>query len=285
MLEKVVGWLTIRNETIRQGLAEALSTFILMVIGQGSVAQVVIGRNSYGDFLSINLGFGFGVMLGIHVAGGISGAHMNAAITFANCVVGNLPWYKLPAYVIGQFVGSFLASAITFALYYEALIDYSGGTLTVGGHSGTANIFATYPSPYMSTLGGFVNEFITTAVLLIGILAINDLNNAGALPGTHALSVGLLVAVIGMSLGMNTGYAINPSRDLPPRIFTAIAGWGLDVFKESNHWWWVPIGAPMLGSLLGIFIYNIFIDFHNRPRLDGTKKPDCEGEETIEQRL
>nr|XP_034956809.1 aquaporin-7-like [Zootoca vivipara] len=274
MLKKVIGWLTIRNETIRQGLAEALSTFILMVIGQGSVAQVVLGRNSYGQFLSINLGFGFGVMLGIHVAGGISGAHMNAAITFANCVVGNLPWYKLPAYVIGQFMGSFLASAMTFALYYEALIDYTGGTLTVGGPSGTANIFATYPSPYVSTLGGFINEFMTTTVLLIGILAINDLNNAGALPGTHALSIGLLVAVIGMSLGMNTGYAINPSRDLPQNRAGA-----------SNHWWWVPIVAPMLGSLFGIFIYNIFIDFHNRPRLDGSRKPDCKGEETIEQSL
>ncbi|XP_077792681.1 aquaporin-7-like isoform X3 [Podarcis muralis] len=239
MLKKVISWLTVRNETIRQGLAEALSTFILMVIGQGSVAQVVIGKNSFGDFLSINLGFGFGVMLGIHVAGGIS----------------------------------------------EALMDYTGGTLSVGGPTGTANIFATYPSPYMSTLGGFINEFITTAVLLIGILAINDLKNAGALPGTHALSVGLLVAVIGMSLGMNTGYAINPSRDLPPRIFTAVAGWGLEVFNASNNWWWVPVVAPMLGSLLGIFIYNIFIDFHNRPRLDGSRKPDCEGDESVEQRL
>ncbi|XP_061469371.1 aquaporin-7-like isoform X3 [Rhineura floridana] len=244
ILDKVTGLLTVRNETVRQGLAEALATFLLMLFGQGSVAQVVLGKKNFGEYLSINLGFGFGVMLGIHAAGGIS----------------------------------------------EALQDYTGGNLTVDGPTGTAGIFATYPAPHMSIFGGFVNEFITTAVLLIGILSIHDMKNAGALPGTNAFITGLLVTVIGMSMGMNTGYAINPSRDLPPRIFTAIAGWGLEVFKASDCWWWVPVVAPTLGSLAGIFIYNIFVDFHNRPQSkpsgnSETGKQDLECAMSYEQRL
>ncbi|KAM6474095.1 aquaporin-7-like [Liasis olivaceus] len=191
------------------------------VFGLGSVAQVVLGRKNFGEYLSINLGFGFGVMLGIHAAGGISGAHMNASITFANCVVGKPLWRKLPAYVIGQFVGSFAAS----------LQNYTGGNLTVTGPTATAGIFATYPAPYMSLWSGFLQELIATSLLMIGVLAISDMKNAGALPGTNAFISGLLVVVIGMSMGMNTGYAINPSRDRPPRIFTALAGWGLEVFR------------------------------------------------------
>ncbi|XP_070792112.1 aquaporin-7-like isoform X1 [Pituophis catenifer annectens] len=281
MLEKLVNVVTIRNETVRQGLAEFLGTFLLMTFGLGSVAQVVLGKHNFGEYLSINLGFGFGVMMGVHASGGISGAHMNASITFANCVVGNLPWRKLPAYVIGQFFGSFAASAIIFVLYYEALQNYTGGNLTVTGSTATAGIFATYPAPYVSLGYGFLQEVIASSMLMIGVLAIHDRKNAGALPGTNAFITGLLVVLIGMSMGMNTGYAINPSRDLPPRIFTALAGWGLEVFRAGNCWWWVPLLAPTLGCLVGIFIYNILIDFHNRsPSESEPSKQDPEAEMT-----
>ncbi|XP_077202704.1 aquaporin-7-like [Paroedura picta] len=288
MLEKLASQLVIKNDTIREALAETLATFLLMLFGTGSVAQVVLGRQMFGTFLSINLGYGFGVMMGIHAAGGISGAHMNAAVTFANCVFGNLPWRKLPAYVIGQFLGSFIASATVFLMYYDALQDYTGGNLTVTGPTATAGIFATYPAPYMSLWRGFIHEFIATAVLLIGILAINDRKNAAALPGTHAFVIGLLVTTIGISMGMNTGYAINPSRDLPPRVFTAIAGWGLEVFKAGNCWWWIPIVAPTLGSIVGILVYQILIDFHNRPSLepgDETEKKNLEIVTVTEQHM
>ncbi|KAL7985722.1 hypothetical protein Chor_013654 [Crotalus horridus] len=144
-----------------------------------------MGKNSFGEYLSINLGFGFGVMLGVHAAGGIS----------------------------------------------EALQNYTGGNLTVTGPTATAGIFATYPAPYVSLWNGFLQEVIASSMLMIGVLAIHDMKNARALPGTNAFITGLLVVVIGMSMGMNTGYAINPSRDLPPRIFTALAGWGLEVFR------------------------------------------------------
>ncbi|KAM6474092.1 aquaporin-10-like [Liasis olivaceus] len=163
----------------------------------------------------------------------------------------------------------------------EALQNYTGGNLTVTGPTATVGIFATYPAPYMSLWSAFLQELIATSLLMIGVLAISDTKNAGALPGTNAFISGLLVVVIGMSMGMNTGYAINPSRDRPPRIFTALAGWGLEVFRAANCWWWVPVVAPTLGSLLGIFIYNILIDFHNRPPPDPESwKQDPEAEMT-----
>ncbi|NXD73350.1 AQP7 protein, partial [Eolophus roseicapillus] len=235
------------------------------VFGLSSVAQVVLGRQNFGQHLNINLGFGIGVTLGIHAAGGISGAHLNAAITITHCILGNLPWIKLPAYLIGQFLGSFTAAATVFGIYYDALYDYCKGNFTVTGPTATASIFSTYPAPYMSLPGSFFTEFLATVMLLLGILIIHDEKNNRALRGTEALLTGILVLGIGIGMGMNTGYAINPSRDLPPRIFTAIAGWGTDVFTAGHHWWWIPIIAPTLGSLTGVFIHKIFIDFHNLP--------------------
>nr|XP_008164587.1 aquaporin-7 [Chrysemys picta bellii] len=269
MLEKIKKALAIKNRTVREALAEALGTFLLMFFGIGGVAQVILGKGEFGKYLSINLAFGIGVTMGIHAAGGISGAHMNASISVTHCVLGNLPWRKLPAYIIGQFLGSFLAASLVFCMYYDALCEYSDGHFIVTGPNGTAGIFATYPAPYMTLLGGFVNEFLATAVLMLCILAIYDKKNNGALEGTQPVITGLLVLVIGMTMGINTGYAINPSRDLPPRIFTAIAGWGIEVFRAGDYWWWVPLVAPTLGSLAGALAYKLLIDFHNQTALEG----------------
>ncbi|NXI42060.1 AQP7 protein, partial [Galbula dea] len=264
MLEKIQKVLTVRSDTIKELLAEALGMYVLMIFGLSSVAQVVLGRGNFGQFPSINVAFGIGVTFGIHAAGGISGAHLNAAITITHCILGNLPWRKLPAYLIGQFLGSFTAAATVFALYYDALCDYTQGNFTVTGPNATASIFSTYPAPYVSLLGGFFSEFIATVMLMLGILIIHDEKNNEALKGTHALLTGMLVMAIGMGMGMNTGYAINPSRDLPPRVFTAIAGWGMEVFTAGHNWWWVPLTAPVLGSLAGVFLHKLLIDFHNK---------------------
>ncbi|XP_051498838.1 aquaporin-7-like isoform X2 [Apus apus] len=272
MLEKVQKSLTIRNTTIRELLAEALGMFILMVFGLSSVAQVVLGRGKAGEHMSICFGFGIGVTLGIHAAGGISGAHLNGAITFTHCILGNLPWRKFPAYLAGQFLGSFTAAAAVFALYYDALHDYSNGNFTVTGPNATASIFSTYPAPHVSLLGSIFTEFLATAMLLLGILVIHDEKNNAALKGTQALLTGILVLGIGLGMGMNTGYALNPSRDLPPRIFTALAGWGIEVFTAGNHWWWVPLAAPTLGSLAGVLVYKLLIDFHNQAPLESEKE-------------
>nr|XP_006004792.2 PREDICTED: aquaporin-7 isoform X1 [Latimeria chalumnae] len=276
VVAKVKTFLRIKNKTLREALAEVLGTFIMMLFGLGSVAQVIIGGGKNGEYLSINLSFAMGVTMGIHMAGGVSGAHLNTAVSFTMCILGKLCWRKLPIYTLAQFFGSFLAAGLVYFLYYDALHEYCGGNLTVTGPKATAEIFSTYPAPYLTLSNGFLDQVVGTAVLLIGILAINDQKNNPALNGTQGLSVGLLVLVIGMSMGMNCGYAINPARDLPPRIFTAIAGWGLEVFRAGNNWWWVPIVAPLVGSVIGACIYQIFIEGHHKPEPEGNSSIEFE---------
>ncbi|NXC53930.1 AQP3 protein, partial [Aleadryas rufinucha] len=280
MLEKTKKVFKIRNSTMRELLAEALGTFILMVFGLSSVAQVVLGKGNSGQYLSINMAFGIGVTLGIYAAGGISGAHLNAAITITHWILGNLSWTRLAAYIIGQFLGSFMAAATVFALYYDAIYEFTQGNLTVSGPTATAMIFSTYPAPSVSLQGAFFTEFIATVMLILGILVIQDEKNNAALKGTQPMLSGMLVLGIGLGMGLNTGYAINPSRDLPPRIFTAMAGWGMDVFTADHSWWWVPVAAPILGCLAGVFIYKACIDFHNEPDHETENKKEEAGMET-----
>ncbi|XP_074551169.1 aquaporin-7 [Halichoeres trimaculatus] len=253
----------IQNEAIRVGLAETLCTYVMMSFGLGSVAQVVTGRGAFGEYLSINLGFGLGVAMGVHVGGKVSGAHMNAAVSLTMCVFGRLVWKMLPLYVFAQLLGSFLAAGTIYAVYYEAIHDYCGGNLTVTGAKATAGIFATYPAPYLSIPAGFIDQVFGTAMLLLCLMALADQKNKPAAAGHEPVSVGLLVLLIGISLGSNSGYAINPTRDIAPRVFTAIAGWGTDVFRAGNGWWWVPLVAPSIGGVLGAGLYKALVEMHH----------------------
>ncbi|XP_056266935.1 aquaporin-7 [Pseudoliparis swirei] len=255
----------IKNQAVRVGLAETLCTYVMMVLGLGSVAQVVTGRGAFGQYLSINVGFGLGVAMGVHVGGKVSGAHMNAAVSFAQCVLGRLRWRLLPLYVAAQLLGSFLAAGTVYGVYYEAIHDFCGGNLTVTGATATAGIFATYPAPYLSLRAGFLDQVFGTAVLLLGLTALADRRNQPAAPGGEPLAVGLLVLVIGVSLGSNSGYAINPTRDIAPRVFTAIAGWGGEVFRSGSGWWWVPLVAPPIGGVLGAGLYRLLVEMHHPP--------------------
>ncbi|KAM7005897.1 aquaporin-7 isoform 2-T2 [Tautogolabrus adspersus] len=256
-------WL--QNEVVRVGLAESLCTYVMMVFGLGSVAQVVTGQGAFGQYISINLGFGLGVALGVHVGGKVSGAHMNAAVSITMCAFGRLAWKMLPLYVFAQLLGSFLAAGTIYAVYYEAIFDYCGGNLTVTGARATAGIFATYPAPYLSLLAGFIDQVFGTAMLLLCLMALSDQKNKPAAAGNEPVAVGLLVLLIGISLGSNSGYAINPTRDIAPRVFTAIAGWGAEVFRSGNGWWWVPLVAPPIGGILGAGLYKALVEMHHPP--------------------
>ncbi|XP_045418930.1 aquaporin-7 isoform X1 [Lemur catta] len=248
----------LRKQPIREFLAEFLSTYVMMVFGLGSVAHMVLGDKNLGSYLGVNLGFGFGVTMGVYVAGNISGAHMNAAVTFTSCALGRMSWKKFPIYVLGQFLGSFTAAATIYGLFYSAIIHFSGGELTVTGPTATAGIFATYLPDHMTLWRGFLDEVLLTGMLQLCLFAITDKKNP-EFQGSQALVIGILVVIIGVSLGMNSGYAINPSRDLPPRFFTYLAGWGEQVFRAGDNWWWVPVVAPILGAYLGGIIYLVFI--------------------------
>jgi len=196
--------------------------------------------------------------MGVYVAGGVSGAHLNPAVTFALATKGDLPWGKVLPYFTAQILGAFCGAASTNLVYREAFNAFDGGIRQIAGDKGTAGIFSTYPQPYLSTFGGLVDQIFGTAILLLVIRALGDSrNNPGGNLGP--LVVGLLVVVIGMCYGLNAGYAINPARDLGPRIFTALAGWGGGVFTANNYWFWVPIVGPLIGGVIGINVYVALI--------------------------
>ena len=244
---------------IRELAAECLGTFLLIAFGVGSVAQMVLSHHTLGTTLSVNIGWGLAVMLGAYSAGAISGAHLNPAVSLAFAAFRDFPWRKVVPYTIAQVLGAFLASAVVYLTYREALDAFDGGLRAVGGPTATAGIWATYPQPYLSIVGGFVDQVIGTALLIMGIFALVDAKSAGLPPYMVPLTVGLLVVAIGATFGMNSGYAINPARDFGPRLFTFIAGWGGEVFRAGNGWWWVPLVATPIGALLGGFVYDLLI--------------------------
>jgi MIP family channel proteins len=247
----------------REMLAEFLGTFVLITFGVGVVAQVVLSRQTAGTFLSINIAWGLGVTMGCYVCGGVTGAHLNPAVTLALAAHRQFPWRKVLPYAFAQFAGAFLASVLVYVTYHEALAAFDGGVRQVTGAQGTAGIWATYPQPFLSTFpGGFIDQVVGTALLVGVIFGISDTRNLPATPGAGPVIVGLLVLVIGATFGFNAGYAINPARDFGPRLFTFLAGWGGEVFRAGNNWWWVPIVAPCVGGVLGGWIYDVCVGHH-----------------------
>ncbi|XP_072250367.1 aquaporin-10a [Leuresthes tenuis] len=254
--------LKVRNPLVRECMAEFLGTFILLLFGCAAAAQVKTSRDTKGQFLSTNLAFSVGVMSAMYLTKGISGAHLNPAVTLSFCVLRKVEWRKLVPYCLVQVLGAYVASGVVYLVYYEAIMDYSGGKLTVYGPNETASIFATYPSDYMSVGGSFLDQVVGTGMLLLCILGLEEKRNTPAPSEMIPVVVGAVVLGISVSMSANCGAAINPARDLGPRLFTLTAGYGIEVFKCSSYWFWVPIVAPLVGGLLGSVLYVILIEWH-----------------------
>ena len=174
-------------------------------------------------------------MLGVY-CGGKSGAHLNPAVTLANCVFRKHPWRKFPTYMIAQILGAMCASAVVFGNYRSAIAVFEGGhdKLTMK----TAGIFCTYPADFLSTTGQFFSEFIASSILMFCIYAINDDANIGA-GNLGPLALFFIIFGIGCSWGWETGYAINLARDFGPRLMSYMLGYGTQVWKAGNYYFWV----------------------------------------------
>ena len=265
-------------------LSEYLGTFTLIAFGDGVVAMAVAALNqsgraetkttiflASGDWLLITFGWFVAVVLGIYVAGGISGAHINPAVTIALAVKRGFPWAKVPHYIFAQVAGAFTAAALVYLNYKDSIKSYEAATHAVRGESSSIasySIFATFPSGYFhNPVGPFIDELIGTALLVGIVLAIIDDRNLAPKGNLGPFIIGLLVAGIGMSFGANSGYAINPARDFGPRFFAWLAGWkgvalpgNYDFGSHNVHnYWWVPIVAPIVGAIIGALAYDFFI--------------------------
>lgn len=256
--------LALKSSLAKETLAEFVATFVLIVLGCGCVAQAVLSRGVAGNVVTINIGFAMAVTMAVYVAGGVSGGHVNPAISLAMCATGRMAWCKFPLYVCAQMLGAMAGAAAIFGIYYDAFMSFADGKLAVSGPNATAHIFATYPAPFLSITNGFAEQVASTALLVISVFAIFDTRNKGAPHGLEPVVVGLLIFLLGCSLGMNSGCAMNPARDLGPRMFTAVAGWGLEVFTAGNNWWWVPVVAPMVGAIIGAYVYILSIEIHHQ---------------------
>ncbi|XP_077989095.1 aquaporin-3-like isoform X2 [Glandiceps talaboti] len=264
LCEKLTNAIGIKNQLVRECLAEFIGTFILLIYGDGSVAQNVLSRGEYGEFLSINWAWGIGVTMAVYFAYGVSGAHINPAVTLAMSTIGRFPWYKLPLYMLMQFLGAFLAAACVYGVYYDAIDAFDGGVRQVIGPNATAGIFATYPKDFLRIESGLGDQIFSTMLLVACIMAITDKRNTKPPSGMEPLLIGLIVFVIGLSFGFNCGYAINPARDFGPRLFTYCAGYGSEVWTPNGvHWWWVPIVGPFIGGICGALVYITFVEAHH----------------------
>jgi aquaglyceroporin related protein len=256
--EPDLAWSRVRHY-LREPLSEFFGVFILILFGDGVVAQVVLSGGTKGDYQSISWGWGLGVMLGVYT-GGISGAHLNPAVTFANCVFRKFPWRKFPGYMLAQILGAMVASAIVYANYKSAIDVFEGGPdiRTVGGETSTAGIFCTYPAPFMTKTGQFFSEFIASALLMFLIYALKDDGNIGA-GNLTPLALFFVIFGIGACFGWETGYAINLARDFGPRLVSYMIGYGHEVWSAGGYYFWVPMVAPFCGCTFGGFLYDTFL--------------------------
>ncbi len=262
-----------RPSLVREVAAEFLGTLVLITFGVAVVAQVTLGREESGQYLSINLGWGLGVALAIYTAGGISGAHLNPAVTLALAALRGFPWSRVVPYILAQVAGAIVASALVFVTYHEALHEFDGGTRQIAGPHGTAGIWATYPKAFLTNVpGGLIDQIVGTALLVGLTFALTDERNTAPPKWLGPITAGATVTAIGMTFGYNAGYAINPARDFGPRLFTAMAGWGSEVFSANDYWWWIPIVGPLIGGVLGGFIYDLLIGWHH-PRVEPVPPP------------
>mgnify|MGYP000210952230 FL=1 len=243
-------------------IAEFLGTMVLILFGSGVVAMTVLfgkgtpGEIVNGGYTNITLCWGLGVTLGIMVAGKITGAHLNPAVTVALAAFRGFSWGKVIPYAVAQTAGAFVAAALVFWNYRLAFQKFDPAL------EKTAGIFATFPAFPDVPFAGFLDQVIGTAILLFVVFALTDERNQPSGILTPVM-VGLTVVAIGMSFGALHGYAINPARDFGPRLFTVLSGFKNNGLTDGSGVFWVPIVAPIVGGLLGAALY----DFALRPHL------------------
>ena len=232
-------------------LAEFVGTLILILLGDGVVAAVLL-RNSkaeHSGWIVITFGWGMAVTIAVYAVVAVSGAHINPAVTVGLASVGLLPWAQVPGYIIAQLLGAFVGAVLVWLTYYDHWKETDDPVLKLG-------VFSTIPQ-IRNTVPNFVTEVIGTAMLLFGVLALvahtAPFSQGGII---FPLLVGFLVLAIGLSLGGPTGYAINPARDLGPRIAHAV----LPIPGKGDSDWsysWIPVVAPLVGGIIGAVLFSI----------------------------
>lgn len=242
-----------------QLIAEFIGTMIIILFGAGVVAMVLLfgtgapGEVVKGGYTNITLGWGLGVTFGIYASARISGAHLNPAVTLALAIFRGFSWRRVAPYCLAQTAGAFAGAALVF-LNYRPAFESVDPLLEK-----TAGVFCTFPAFANLPATGFVDQVLGTALLLFLIFAVTDELNMPVAANLTPVVIGLIVVAIGISFGALHGYAINPARDLGPRLFTVLAGFRNNGLTDGTGVWWVPVAAPMLGGVLGAGVYDLAV--------------------------
>ncbi|WP_432491043.1 MIP/aquaporin family protein [Kineococcus auxinigenes] len=237
-------------------LAEFAGTAVLILFGVGVVAQVVAGQN--GDNDSIHWAWGLGVTFGIYVAGRTTGAHLNPAVTLALAVFKGFAWRKVVPYSAAQLLGAFAAALLVRWVYADAIATVDPGTTF-----DTQGIFSTLPGAGVSIGTAFLDQVVGTAILVFLIFAVTEVRATPPAANLAPLIIGLIVVAIGFAWGSNAGYAINPARDLGPRLASFLTGYSSAMREPGGQFYfWVPIVAPLIGGLIGGALYRVLIERH-----------------------
>jgi MIP family channel proteins len=244
----------IKHQLVREFLAETLGTFILVLFGNGAIAQF---KGQASPFIHVAFGYGLALTLGILISGGVSGGHLNPAVTLAMATLKKCKWIQVPVYWAAQYLGAFLASAVLFGTYAD-WINQQGKDVK------SAGIFASYPGDFgPSTISLILDQFLGTALLLIIILSVTDGRNMKVTSSLVPLYIGLGLTAIHLSFALNAGCAINPARDFSPRLFTLIAGFGNETFKSADYFFWIPWLVPHFGGIFGAIVYYFMVEHHH----------------------
>lgn len=239
-------------------LAEFIGTGLLIFFGVGCVAALVLTGASFGQW-EISITWGMGVAIAIYCTAGVSGAHINPAVTIALAAFHGFDKRKVLPYIFAQLSGAFCSAALVYGLYSNLFTDYeiaNGFLRSSEAALSTAGIFSTYPHPSLTFIGAFAVEFVITAVLMFAILALGDESNGEPRGAMNPVLIGVLIAVIGGSLGPLTGFAMNPARDFGPKLFAYFAGWDFALTGAKDiPYFIVPILGPIAGACFGGWLY------------------------------
>uniref|UniRef100_A0AC34EZM0 Aquaporin n=1 Tax=Panagrolaimus sp. ES5 TaxID=591445 RepID=A0AC34EZM0_9BILA len=239
--------------------------------------DIIVGGFGAGVPIAWGLCLIFTVQLGHR----ISGSHVNPAVSIMFCIFKEISINRCILYSIVQIAGSFVGAAMTYLVYYDLIDNYDGGIRSVHGAKRTAHIFATYPKDYLTIRGGLVDQISTTAMLVIIVRSITKRRH-GVPQWFQPFLLGLGLCILAVGFAENCQCAINPARDLGPRIFTLVAGYGWGVFSYRNYkWFWVPIIGPCVGAIIGAFLYKYFIGnfISELPEKENECKRCCEESE------
>ena len=249
-----------------QCTAEFLGTALLIFFGTGCVAALKVAGASFGLW-EISVIWGVGVSMAIYLTAGVSGAHLNPAVSIALCLFGDFERRKLPFYIVAQVAGAFCGAALVYTLYSALFFEYEHAHQIVRGTEASlelASVFSTYPNAALSDGQAFMVEAVITAILMAVIMALTDDNNGLPRGPMAPLLIGLLIAVIGSAMGPLTGFAMNPARDFGPKLMTFLAGWGDIAFTGGRElpYFLIPIAAPILGACFGAVSYRLLLARH-----------------------